>query len=58
MLYTNINVQTVTVNDMADYQLPYRLVSFTDNAIMLDRYKRLVKQNYGAIVRLGTESYG
>lgn len=58
MLYNNIDVQTVVVNDPTDYQLPYRLVSITDNQIMLDRYRRLVKQNYGAIIRLGVESYG
>lgn len=59
MLQSNFfDNQETLVNDMADYKLPYTLVSKTDDLIMAVRYQNLVKQSYGAIVRLGAGFYG
>ena len=50
--------ETTTVNDPADYRLPYGMSTKTDSEIMYARYQNLKKVSYGAIVRLGAGFYG
>ena len=58
MQYQSIDVRPSFENDTVDYYLPYKLVFKTDNEIMLDRYKKLVKVSYGPVIRLGAGFYG